>query len=88
MSFAVEDLRRETGDFRLVEFHNGERQSDGDDMGADLSVFLVGDAGAFGFDAAAGIEFELDGHGPSARLFDLAGDHERVVVILHVGNVA
>ena len=57
-------------------------------MWTDLTVLLVGDAGAFGVDASAGLELELDGHRPAARLLDLSGDGERVVVIPDIRDIA
>ena len=82
-------MRRETGDGRLVfHFENGEGEADGDDVGTDLAVLLVGDAGALGMDASAGLELELDGHGPAVVRVDLAGDLQRVVVVGDVTDVS
>lgn len=72
----------------VVHLQNRERKPDCHDVRADLAVLLVGDAGALGMDASAGLELEFDGHSPSARLLDLAGDLEGVVVVGDIGDVA
>ena len=72
----------------VVHLQNRERKPDCHDVRANLAVLLVGDAGALGMDASAGLELEFDGHCPSARLLDLAGDLERIVVIGDVRDVA
>ena len=72
----------------LIHLQDCQRETNCHDMRTDLAVLLVGDARAFGMDASAGLELELDGHSPSARLLDLAGDFEGVVVVGDIGDVA